>query len=301
MVTKNNNKAQMSGISEVKTSGTAFSLLLVLFFALSMALSVLLIATKTTAPYPEWALYLQYLLPVVAIACASVWYFFKTQKTPSELLQSQRCHPKYYVVAILLQVGLLSLSELNVLFLTWLQKFGYTPQIPDLPSLNGFGFVGVLLTVAVLPAVFEEIFFRGVLLKGCKAFGEIGAALVCGGIFALYHQNPAQTIYQFCCGFAFALVAIRAGSVLPTVLSHFLNNALVIILTKFGLDNLSTPLGLVLLCVSALCLLGTLGYLLFLDKQKTEKPKGTKKEFLLGAFIGLVICAFTWISALFIG
>ena len=294
-----NNKIQTVGSTETKTSGLAFSLLIAFFFVLSLGLSILLIATKTTKPYPEWALYLQYLLPVVALICSSVWYFVKTNKTPLVLWQSQKCHPKYYVIAILLQVGLLSLSELNTLFLTWLQKFGY--KIPDmpLPSLNGFGVVGVLFTVAVLPAVFEEIFFRGVLLKGCKAFGELGAALVCGGIFALYHQSPAQTIYQFCCGFAFALVAIRSGSVLPTVLSHFLNNALVIILTKFGLTSFATPVYVVLLCVSVPCLLATLGYLLFFDKQKQAKPTGEKKGFIGGAAIGVAICALSWLSGLF--
>ncbi|MBO5363410.1 MAG: CPBP family intramembrane metalloprotease, partial [Clostridia bacterium] len=29
---------------------------------------------------------------------------------------------------------------------------------------------GVLLTVAVLPAIFEETIFRGILLKGLKSF-----------------------------------------------------------------------------------------------------------------------------------
>lgn len=295
------NKINRGSVAETKFSGLAFSWLLVSFFALSFGLSIILTLAKVEEPYPDWAIYLQYLLPVIALGCASVWYFFKTQKTPSALLKSQRCHPKYYVIAILLQIGLLSLAELNTLFLTWLQRFGYKPQVPALPSLNGFGVVGVLLTVAVLPAIFEEIFFRGVLLRGCRAFGDIGAALVCGGIFALYHQNPAQTMYQFCCGFAFALVAMRAGSVLPTILSHFLNNALIILLTKFGITSYTMPVYIVLLCVSIPCLIGTLGYLLFLDKHKSEESMGTKKEFLMGALIGLIICVLTWVSALFMG
>ena len=295
------NKIQTGLTTDAKTSGLAFSCLLACFLGLSLAASILFVALKVEEPYPDWALYLQYLLPVAALATASVWYYAKVSKSPKTVWKEQKCHPKYYAIAIVLQIGLLSLSELNGLFLTWLERFGYKAQVSPLPSLNGFGVVGVILTVAVLPAVFEEIFFRGVLLNGCKAFSGIGAALVCGGIFALYHQNPAQTIYQFCCGFAFALVALRSGSVLPTVITHFLNNALIILLTKFGITSYTTPVYIVILCVSIPCLLVALGYLLFVDKRNGDAPTGTKQDFAFGALIGIVICAITWISALFIG
>ena len=172
--------------------------------------------------------------------------------------------------------------------------------------MSGFGFVGVLITIALLPAVFEELIFRGLLLKGMGSFGTVGAILLCGGLFALYHQNPAQTIYQFCCGAAFALVAIRAGSILPTVLSHFINNALIITLTKFGVDSFPAPVFVTILCVSALCLIGSLVWLIFFEKRtladedKTNKAVA-RKETITYALPGLALCVLVWLVVLLSG
>jgi hypothetical protein len=141
---------------------------------------------------------------------------------------------------VLLQIGLFAFSELNTLFLEFLEGFGYTPDEIRLPSINGWGFIGALIAVALLPAVFEEILFRGVLLGGMKQFGEVKAALLCGALFALYHQNPPQTVYQFICGTAFAFIAMRSGSILPTVLSHFLNNAFILCLYAFNVQTFPT-------------------------------------------------------------
>ena len=178
-----------------------------------------------------------------------------------------------------------------------------------MPDADGVGMVGVLFVVAVLPAVLEELLFRGMLLNGVKQFGEGIAVLICGGLFALYHQNPAQTLYQFCCGAAFALMAIRAGSVLPTILSHLLNNAAILILAKCGIYTLQGSVYAIILVVSIICLLGSLVYLLVFDKKEggevdlpdAETLKAERKNFWLFAAVGIIVCAINWISVLVMG
>ena len=203
-----------------KASGLAFSLASVLpsLFAIVVlvALSIFGVSVADNAPQPDWYLYLNFLLPQAAFAVVA-WLFLRYRNIPvKQALIKQKCKAKYFVIALLLQIGLLSLSELNAWFLQLLGKFGYQDAGISLPSMDGLGFVGVLLCVAVLPAIMEEIFFRGVLLSGLQSFGKWGGILLCGALFSLYHQNPAQTLYQFCCGVAFALIAVRASSVLPT-------------------------------------------------------------------------------------
>jgi membrane protease YdiL (CAAX protease family) len=210
--------------------------------------------------------------------------------------EEQRCKPKYYAIALLMQIGLFSLSWLNGLFLQFLEKYGYGGAEVRIPSLDGVGFLGVLVVVALLPAVFEEIFFRGFLLNGIKsAFGETVSVLLCGAFFALYHQNPAQTLYQFCCGVAFAFVAIRSGSILPTVLAHFFNNAFIITLEKFPATWVNTVAFTV---VSVLCLLGAIIWLFSCKRGETDKDKKGKKDFFLYALTGIVVCIVSWISVL---
>ena len=125
----------------------------------------------------------------------------------------------------------------------------------------------------------------------------------------ILYANTGKSVhrYQFVCGVAFALVAIRSGSILPTVISHFFNNALIITMEKFGwsLDAIYLPF----LIVSILCLISSVVYLVFFDKkgqefegvfpEKTEIKKS--KEFFLFASVGIAVCALTWISNLLSG
>lgn len=301
MQNKNDNSIQQNSflgeITEAKASGLSFTFVLVFHLVLSFIFLLFLGAFEGEDIY----LHGKYWLSPLAILLVTVAYFSITGKKFEIVAKKQNCHAKYYIVAILLQIGLFSLSELNGYFLAWLEKFGYQPQPIELPSMDGFGFVLVLFSIAVLPAVFEEIFFRGILLDGCKVFGNAGAVLLCGALFAVYHQNPAQTVYQFFCGAAFALMALRAGSILPTVFSHFVNNAVILILTKFGVNGIPLPVAIPLLCVSGVCLIVSLAYLIFFDKKEQEQKKGGKKQFLLGALGGIIICGISWVSALFMG
>jgi len=296
--------------TKAKASGVAFSLATILPQILAVVFVILTakILSDSTQPLPDWYLYFNYLLPQISFALTA-FFFLRYTRTPIKTaFEKQKCPSKYYLVAVCLQIGLLSLSWLNGWFLEFLGQFGYEDSGILLPSMDGFGFVGVLLVVAALPAIFEEIMFRGVLLSGLRSFGKTGAVLLCGALFAIYHQNPAQTIYQFCCGAAFALVALRSGSILPTVLAHFLNNAAILTLAKFGIEEFPTPVSIVFLIVSAVCLLGSLVYLVFIDK--TEKvdtngventPKQEKKRFFFAAAAGIAVCAVIWVSALFLG
>ena len=299
-----NKKGLFGELTAGKTSGLAYSLAAVLPVVLSFVFLIVISACGLTekAGYEtsEWYLYCSYILPQLSFAIVAVWYLRRTATPVSVVVKNQKCRPKYFLVAVALQVGLLCLSELNALFLELLGKFGYEDGGINLPSMDGFGFIGVLFAVAVLPAVFEEITFRGVLLKGMRSFGVWGSVLLCGGLFSLYHQNPAQTLYQFCCGAAFALVAIRSGSVLPTVLSHFINNAAILVLTKYNIAEFSTPVFISVMSVSVLCLIASLGYLIFIDKTKPEREedKRERKGFLVYALVGIALCALSWLLTL---
>ncbi len=248
----------------------------------------------------QWYKYLNFLLPQISFLIVAAWYFLYMKVSVKSFVKEQKCSPKYYLIAFLLQVGLLSLGELNTLFLKFLEKFGYENSNVDLPSVDGVGIVGTLFVVAVLPAIMEEVFFRGVLLRDMRG-STLFKTISCGALFALYHQNPAQTVYQFICGACFALVAIRSGSILPTVLSHFINNAVILLLYKFGVDSYPIPAYVIMLVVSGVCLVGSLIYLIWLDRKKKTGEKRNAKVFFLYAAIGIAIFALSWISTLVSG
>jgi len=296
-----------------KAAGLSFSLAAVLptFLSLIFLIGISVVGlAKEGYQNADWFLYASYLLPQIAfiLVVALVFKFLKLSKKAT--WKKQQCSGKYYFVAIVLQIGLLCLSELNVWFLKLLGKMGYQDAGILLPSMDGLGFWGVFFVVAILAPILEETLFRGVILSGLKTFGRTGAVLLCGGLFALYHQNPSQTVYQFCCGAAFALVALKSGSILPTVLSHFLNNAAILILTKFGISQFPTPVFIAVVVVSAVCLIGSLAYLLIFDKKASvedvekgveNKTTDQRKTFLLCAAVGIFICVVSWVGVFFSG
>ena len=293
-----------------KTSGLTFSLATVGIIVASFLWMTILIIVGATQQegyaQTDWYLYVSYVLTPIVFALVAGGLLHWTKTPLKRAWEGQLCPPKYYLIAVLLQVGLFSLSQINNLFLEFLGNFGYQQTPIQIPSMEGFGFISVLFVIGVLPAIFEEILFRGFLLKGLRSFGEVGAVLLCGGLFALFHQNPAQTLYQFCCGAAFAFVALKSGSILPTILSHFINNAIILTLTKFGISTFDSLVGWIVFGVSVLCLIASM-VCLFMDKQpkKEELSKEEKQAervlFFKSSAVGIVICALIWLMTLFVG
>lgn len=287
----------------LKESGITFSLAALLPVLFSLVLSLFAAAAGEGYEQAAWYRYLVYLLPQLCFAAAAAVYFRRSRHPFPAMYRGAKWY--YYLIAVLMQFGLLfSLGELNTLFLSWLEALGYTSSAGSLPPLEGGWLVLTLFVVALLPAVFEETLFRGILARNMHdaGWGTAVTVLLSGALFSLFHGRPEQTIYQFLCGCCFALIAVRSGSVLPTVLSHFLNNALILVLSAFGLDAFTGTPRLVLTVLSALCLAGTLIFLIFFDRKRGRKGGAPRAGvFFLAAAVGIVICAVQWVSMLLLG
>lgn len=290
-------------------AGTSYSVGIVMVVVVSLVFQVIAMLCLGESYGEDSAVrFLSYLLPQVCFA-ASALIFFRRSKVPVRTVY-RGGKVKYFVLALLLQFGLFfSLAELNTLFLDWLSSLGYTNPTSELPPLSGWNLLPAILIIALLPAVFEETLFRGILVGRMQAsgWGTIATVCVSGALFALYHGSPVQTIYQFFCGVFFALLALRAGSVLPTAVAHFCNNAAILILTAtgYGVEGGWTmpQAWRIGLCVSAASvLIGVLVFLIFFDKSNAQKG-GVKdgKQFLVGAGVGIAVCAVLWISNLITG
>ena len=287
----------------LKESGITFSLAALLPVLFSLVLSLFAAAAGEGYEQAAWYRYLVYLLPQLCFSAAAAVYFRRSRHPFPAMYRGAKWH--YYLIAVLMQFGLLfSLGELNTLFLSWLETLGYTSSAGSLPPLGGGWIVLTLFVVALLPAVFEETLFRGILARNMHdaGWGTAVTVLLSGALFSLFHGRPEQTIYQFLCGCCFALIAVRSGSVLPTVLSHFLNNALILVLSALGLETFSGVLSVVLIAIGAVFLAGSLVFLIFFDK-KTNRKGGAPRAgvFFLAAAVGLIICAVQWASMLFLG
>ena len=82
-----------------------------------------------------------------------------------------------------------------------------------------------LLRHALLPAVFEEMLFRYVPIRLLGGRSRRAAITVSSLMFALVHMSLFRIPYALIAGVIFAYMTVATGSVLPSMLLHFANNA----------------------------------------------------------------------------
>ncbi len=97
-------------------------------------------------------------------------------------------------------------------------------------AVSNASLFGALVSVAVLPAIAEELLFRGVLARSLASRHALLAIGVSATVFSTYHLDPVQIVGTFPLAVALGTLAVRSGSILPGMLAHFFNNAVVIVL-----------------------------------------------------------------------
>jgi sodium transport system permease protein len=91
----------------------------------------------------------------------------------------------------------------------------------------------VLLLVAVMPAVFEELAFRGFILSGFRHLGHKWRAIVYSALlFGVSHLILQQSIITSLVGVLIGYLAVQSGSILPGMVFHMIHNALLLTMAR---------------------------------------------------------------------
>ncbi len=108
-------------------------------------------------------------------------------------------------------------------------KLGLNSSI-DVPISNvGWLFLW-LVVLGIVPAICEELIFRGVIFQGLRQKLPAGASIVlCGLLFALTHQNVTQLLYTFLLGCILSFVMEKTGNLIYPILIHLFNNVSTIV------------------------------------------------------------------------
>jgi membrane protease YdiL (CAAX protease family) len=91
-------------------------------------------------------------------------------------------------------------------------------------------FLGVVFVSAIVPAVAEELLFRGVVQPALiKRIGPMLGIVLTSLLFAFYHLNPWTFVPLFIVGTLFGFLAYKTGTFWAGALAHFGNNLLAIV------------------------------------------------------------------------
>ena len=123
------------------------------------------------------------------------------------------------------------------------------------------------LVVAIFAPIFEEWLCRGMVLRGLLTKMKPASAIVISAIFfAVIHANPWQALNAFLIGLVMGYVYYKTGSLILTMIIHFVNNGTSVILSNveslkdydYWIDILGkqnyTIVFLVSCCILAACL-----------------------------------------------
>ena len=88
----------------------------------------------------------------------------------------------------------------------------------------GFALLSVYVLTPLLPCFIEEIFYRGIIMRGLRQFGVTFSIVLSSICFSLMHGNFEQIVLQFVGGLAIASAVSLTGNMLVGVAMHFANN-----------------------------------------------------------------------------
>ncbi|MBL9084803.1 MAG: CPBP family intramembrane metalloprotease [Planctomycetales bacterium] len=177
-----------------------------------------------------------FLVGDIAMAAVTMcWVYLRWNEVRP--LITARVSPLYFVAAPLLALGTFVIASLIV------DSFVLVTDMPEVSYLDdfkreGYGFGWVVLSICVMPAVFEELAFRGVILEALAGFLKRNEAiLVSALLFAILHLSVASIPHLCLMGIIFAQLRYLSGSILPGILLHFTHNLLVVLAehNEFGM------------------------------------------------------------------
>jgi len=123
------------------------------------------------------------------------------------------------------------------------------------------GTVQLLLLVVLMPAVCEEMMFRGFILKAFSHRSKLQGTLISSLLFCLLHLNPARFLPTFLLGVLLAYLVIRTGSLWSAIIGHAVHNSIGLTFRGFSSDRTdgATGAAAILLILLAAALLFPIG------------------------------------------
>lgn len=203
-----------------------------------------------------------------------LWYLKADFK---KVLSLQMPKVLHILAALFVWIGGFSLMCMLAVFLTKI----FPESTQSMAEYVKQPFWVLVLVMAVMPAVGEELMFRGFIFGTLKRrWRVLPAMLVTAAIFGIYHMSLSKFFTTALLGFMLVYVVEKTGSIFCSMLMHFCNNLVAVVVMKYSeqasravpiLTKSSYALSDYLLLVGVACIGLGLGWLLL-------KKTGIKKQ-----------------------
>ena len=146
----------------------------------------------------------------------------------------------YVIIIVILVYPIILLA--NGIFLNIISRFVELKNFSMDILLKNENILQYMIFLCIVPAICEEIFFRGALINSYEVYGTKFAIFMSSLVFALFHFDIQNFIAPLLLGIIFANLLELTGSLYAAILAHFVNNLLGIVTAKYLNDHIFTYL-----------------------------------------------------------
>lgn len=227
----------------LKESALTFIFVLIAVFATSiLMINIISVVSSSTGVdinivyQYEWISYLNmFLSAFLFLVVYLALNFFKRKDFVSAGRLKVKFDYKIFLAVILLSV-IVVLSSVNATGLfNYIFSFTTSAQVSSSLGVTMdtfWQFLLVVLLVAFMPAVCEELVFRGIIYNGLRQkFSARVSIIISAVLFTLIHLSIYKTFFQFILGIILGLLIYYTGTIFYGMIFHFFNNFFIILIS----------------------------------------------------------------------
>ena len=177
-------------------------------------------------------------------------FIYLMKKIESVEISKEKIGIKKFITYICIAITLMWVGNITGLIITTL--IGHTianEVVNPIEQLiqNSSIFVN-LLVISILAPIFEEIFFRKLLIDRTVKYGAKLSILLSAFLFGLFHGNLSQFFYAFLLGGFFAYIYIKTGKIIYSIICHAAVNLYGSVISTFfnsAMHNISNGISMV--------------------------------------------------------
>ena len=165
-----------------------------------------------------------FLLQIIFVFMPILFYFLITKEKISDVIKIKKISKKNICVLILLAFVIQPVMNFfAVLGELFVKDQNRMQDILSIILSNDL--LSAVFLFALLPAILEEIIFRGIFFFGYRETNPITKAVFINSLaFAALHLNFQQFFYAFAMGWIFCLIDFSLNSIIPSMTLHFIFN-----------------------------------------------------------------------------
>jgi len=174
-------------------------------------------------------------LYILSFAVIILIGFKKSGKKFNEVFFIKNVSLRVWVSVVVFMLGFVIISSEIENWINYIMPMPVFLQETFNSMIGNDYFIIPVILVVILPAFFEEMFFRGILISGFRQnYSQTKTILISALLFAIIHLNPYQFVTAFLIGIIIGYVLIKTNSIWPAVYMHFFNNMLTVIVMRIN-------------------------------------------------------------------